>query len=87
MTEKQKLIDHMFNSAKGYGMAERNGIQSKFDEHGNYMPNKKDGVVEGGKIAFEKCMNSIPDELFNDFIYTLYRIADKSGEDGFELSD
>lgn len=63
----------MFKSACGYGMAEGNGIQSKFG-----------GTIEGGKKAFERCMNSIPDELFGDFVYTLYRIADKSGADGFD---
>ena len=57
MKNKKEMIDHMFNSACGYGM---------------------------GKKAFEKCMNSIPDAYFDDFIYTLYRIADKSGADGFE---
>lgn len=82
--QKQEIINHMFKSACGYGMAERNGIQSKFDVEGNYMPNKTGGVVEGGKKAFEKCMNAIPDELFGDFVYTLYRIADKSGADGFD---
>lgn len=81
---KKEIIDHLFNSACGYGMAEGNGIQSKFDKNGNYMPNKKGGTVEGGKKAFEKCMNSIPNELFGDFVYTLYRIADKSGADGFD---
>jgi hypothetical protein len=32
MTDKEKLIDHMFKSACGYGMAEGNSRQSKFDE-------------------------------------------------------
>ena len=82
---KKEIIDHMFESACGYGMAEGNGSQSKFNADGTYMPNKKGGTVEGGKKAFEKCMNSIPDEYFDDFIYTLYRIADKSGYSGFDL--
>ena len=38
MKYKEKLIDHMFNSACGYGMAESNGIQSPFDLNGNYLP-------------------------------------------------
>ena len=80
---KQEIINHLFKSACGYGMAEENGIQSKFDDNGNYTPTKKGGTVQGGKKAFEKCMNSIPDEYFADFVYTLYRIADKSGADGF----
>jgi len=84
MKNKKEMIDHMFNSACGYGMAEGNGFQSKFDNEGNYLPEKKGGTKEGGKKAFEKCMNSIPDAYFDDFIYTLYRIADKSGADGFE---
>ena len=83
--DKQKLIDHMFKATCGYGMAEGNGYQSKFDKDGSYMPEENYGTVEGGKVAFEKCMNSIPDEYFEDFIYTLYRIADKSGSEGFEL--
>ncbi len=83
--DKTKLIDHMFNSASGYAMAEANGYQSKFAEDGSYMPNKTGGVVEGGRKAFHKCMNAIPDEYFSDFVYTLYRIAEKSGEDGFDL--
>ena len=85
MTTKQQLIDHIFNSACGYGMAESNGIQSKFDENGEYIPLKTGGTVEGGKVAFQKCMDSIPNHLFDDFIYTLYRVADKSGSDGFDL--
>ena len=81
---KQEIIDHMFKSACGYGMAERNGIQSKFDENGDYMPNKTGGTAKGGKRAFEECMNAIPEDLFGDFVYTLYRISDKSGADGFD---
>lgn len=77
----------MFISACGYGMAQTNGFQSRFDKNGDYMPNKTGGTVQGGKVAFEKCMNSIPDELFDDFVYTLMRIADKSGYEGFELPD
>jgi hypothetical protein len=34
---------------------------------------------------FEKCMLSIPNDLFDKFIYTLYRIAEKSGSDGFDV--
>lgn len=83
--KKQELIQHMFNSACGYGMAEGNGIQSAFDKDGNYLPNKTGGTKEGGRKAFEKCMNSIPDEYFEDFVYTLRRIADKSGEFGFVI--
>ena len=41
--------------------------------------------TEEGKEDFRRCMNSIPDELFGDFIYTLYRIADKSGSEGFDI--
>lgn len=87
ISEKQRLIDHIFNAACGYGMAEGNGIQSKFDKNGDYMPNKTGGTVEGGKAAFQKCMDSIPDHLFDDFIYTLYRVADKSGSSGFDTLD
>ena len=43
-------------------------------------PKKKDG-----KEKFLKCMNSIPDDLFDDFIYTLERVAEKSGDEGFIL--
>ena len=81
---KQEIINHIFTSACGYGMAEGNGIQSKFDTNGSYLPNRTGGTKEGGKKAFEKCMNSIPDAYFEDFIYTLYRVADKSGSDGFD---
>jgi hypothetical protein len=81
---KQEIIDHIFKSACGYGMAESNGIQSKFADDGSYMPNKTGGTVEGGKKAFEKCMNAIPDEYFEDFLYTLYRVAEKRGADGFD---
>jgi hypothetical protein len=49
------------------------------------MPNKTGGTVEGGKKAFEKCMNAIPEYLFEDFVHTLYRIADKLGYEGFEV--
>lgn len=81
---KQLIINHMFKYACGCGMAEGNGIQSKFDENGDYLPNKTGGTKEGGRKAFFKCMNSIPDEYFEDFVYTLKRIAEKSGEDGFD---
>lgn len=83
--ETNILINHMFESACGYGMAEGNGIQSKFDSDGNYLESKKCGNVEGGKKAFAKCINAIPKEYLDDFIYTLYRIAEKSGEDGFAV--
>jgi hypothetical protein len=55
--EKQELIKHMFNSARGYGL---------------------------GYEHFEKCLLSIPDEHFDMFIYTLRRIAEKSGYNGFD---
>lgn len=82
---KQEKIDQLFMAACGYGMAETNGIQSKFDLDGNYMPNKTGGTSAGGKKAFEKCLNAVPDEYFDDFLYTLYRIADKSGSEGFDV--
>lgn len=81
--KKQKIIDHLFTSARGYGMAESNGIQSAFNADGNYMPDRRGGSVEGGKLAFSRCIKAIPEELLEDFIYTLLRIADKSGEEGF----
>lgn len=34
---------------------------------------------------FTLCLESIPDELFDDFVYTLYRISEKSGQEGFSL--
>jgi hypothetical protein len=85
MKDRKEIIDHLFQSACGYGMAEGNGIQSKFDVDGDYMPNKSGGTVEGGKKAFAKCINAIPEKYFEDFLYTLYRIADKSGSDGFSI--
>lgn len=87
VTDKKKMIDHMFNSACGYGMAEGNGTQSKFYKDGNYMPNKTGGTIEGGKVAFAKCINSIPSKLLDDFLYTLYRIAEKTGEEGFDTDE
>tara|TARA_R100000951_G_scaffold114060_1_gene117471 strand:+ start:1128 stop:1967 length:840 start_codon:yes stop_codon:yes gene_type:complete len=39
--------------------------------------------TEKGKNEFIKCMNSIPSKYFEDFIYTLSRVAEKSGSDGF----
>ena len=80
--DKDKIIDHMFKSACGYGMAEGNGIQSHYADDGSYLPQGR-GTVEGGRIAFAKCINAIPDEYLSDFLYTLYRIADKSGSEGF----
>lgn len=85
MSQKQKLIDHIFKSACGYGMAEKNGLQSKFDQNGDFMPNKTGGSVEGGRAAFQKCMDAIPNHLFDYFIYTLYRVAEKSGAEGFDV--
>lgn len=38
-----------------------------------------------GYDEFKQCMYSIPDEYFDDFIYTLRRVAEKSGEEGFEI--
>ena len=40
--------------------------------------------TDEGKKAFIKCMNSIPKVHFDDFIYTLSRIAEKSGAGGFK---
>jgi hypothetical protein len=80
---KEKIVNHLFAAARGYGMAETNGIQSHFDIDGNFLP-KGGGTVEGGKAAFAKCIDSIPAFYLNDFIYTLQRIAEKSGEDGFD---
>jgi hypothetical protein len=34
--------------------------------------------------AFTECMLAIPLDKFEDFVYTLYRIADKTGVDGFD---
>lgn len=53
----------MFNSACGYGMADKDGK---------------------GWMVFKECMDAIPAEHFDALIYTLYRIAEKSGQDGFE---
>ncbi len=39
--------------------------------------------TEEEKKDFEKCMLAIPDEHFDNFVYTLQRIAEKSGEYGF----
>ena len=84
-TEKEELIDHLFNSACGYGMAEGR----KFDNDGNYSKDFKYSKSKinsvGGKEAFRKCINAIPDEYLDDFIYILYRIAEKSGYDGFSV--
>ncbi len=82
---KQKLIDHLFAAARGYGMAEGNGIQSYYDKDGNLIPDGKGGgTVAGGKLAFTKCIEAVPEEYLEHFIYTLQRITDKSGEDGFD---
>jgi len=32
-----------------------------------------------------KSLNSIPHEMVDDFIYTMKRIAEKSGREGFEV--
>jgi len=85
MTKKQEIIDKMFSAACGYGMAEGNGFQSKFAEDGSYMKDKTGGTKEGGKEAFKKCIDAIPKEYLDDFLYTLYRIADKSGCEGFDF--
>jgi hypothetical protein len=81
--KKEKIVNHLFEAARGYGMAETNGTQSHFDVYGNYLPEGK-GSVTGGKLALAKCIDSIPADHLNDFIYTLQRIAEKSGEDGFD---
>ena len=81
--KRKQIINHLFRSACGYGMAEGNGFQAKYASDGSVMPDGKGGTVAGGKIAFTKCIEAIPDEYLEDFIYTLYRIADKSGEEGF----
>lgn len=36
-----------------------------------------------GYEKFASILNAIPEELFSEFIYTLYRIAEKSGDEGF----
>jgi hypothetical protein len=38
-----------------------------------------------GQQDFYKCIGSIPYELREAFVYTLYRIADKSGSEGFSI--
>ena len=37
------------------------------------------------KQDIEICIESIPEELLNDFIYTMRRIAEKSGKEGFNV--
>jgi len=32
-----------------------------------------------------KSIDSVPHELLDHFIYTLYRVADKSGSEGFDI--
>lgn len=32
-----------------------------------------------------KSLNAIPHAMVDDFIYTMFRIADKSGAEGFEV--
>jgi hypothetical protein len=82
-TKRKEIIDHLFESACGYGMAEEISTNCKYATNGKLMPGKIDGTVAGGKIAFTKCIEAIPDEYLEDFIYTLYRIAEKSGSEGF----
>ena len=45
------------------------------------------GMAETAKGIenFYKCINSIPYELREDFLYTLYRISEKSGPEGFDI--
>lgn len=38
-----------------------------------------------GYEKFASILNAIPEELFSEFIYTLYRIAEKSGDEGFSI--
>jgi hypothetical protein len=38
-----------------------------------------------GKAKFAQCLNAIPTDLLPDFLYSMYRIADKSGPDGFDI--
>ena len=33
-----------------------------------------------------KSLNAIPHYMVEDFIYTMYRIADKSGPEGFDIN-
>ena len=40
---------------------------------------------EEGKQDFYKCISSIPHEHLEYFIYTLCRIAEKSGAEGFAV--
>ena len=87
MTQKRKteIINHLFNSACGYGMAEGR----EYNDDGTLIPNfnysnSKVNTI-GGKNALSKCINAIPNEYLDDFLYTLYRIADKSGSDGFSI--
>jgi len=44
-------------------------------------------VKGSGFDVFNQCMYSIPDKHFEEFIYTLWRVAEKSGHDGFEIQD
>jgi hypothetical protein len=38
-----------------------------------------------GKVKFAQCINSIPKDLLDDFLYSMYRIADKCGAGGFDI--
>ena len=40
---------------------------------------------KNGKEDFFECIKSIPDGMIECFIYTLYRIAEKSGVEGFNI--
>ena len=54
----KEIAKHLFESAKGYGMTEREILH---------------------------VIANIDHEVLEDFIYTMYRIADKSGAEGFDV--
>lgn len=62
----KELVDKLFESACGYGLAEEN-IQPR-----------------GYEILYN-IIDSIDKDNIDDFMYTLYRIAEKTGSDGFDV--
>lgn len=43
------------------------------------------GQDTDGVAKITKCLRAIPEDLLVDFIYTMYRMADKTQTEGFEV--
>jgi hypothetical protein len=68
-------------------MSNQHIIDALFDNmHGYGFADVSRQPYLDGKAKLAQCINSIPPDLLADFLYSMYRIADKSGPGGFDVN-